>query len=244
MRRTGPRAPINVRAAARSRDAATLAHLRKENTTLRRSLAELERCDPRRALSSRERILRSATRLFSEHGYVGTTTRQMARHAGVSLATISQLFSDKQGVYGEVVASLRALELEEIGRLQQESRTNDYQSLGHAERFRVIFPQWVSFHFDHPEICRIELHRVIESQPSAAQLLLPADEKSLQQFVELVGQRRSNEYLRRAFLVANDLILTFVGGAKHHASVLSLEPDSREYRDLAITTIVEACARL
>lgn len=221
-----------------------LARLRHENAALRRSVTELERREIVRSLSPRDRILRAATQLFSQQGYARTTTRQVARDAAVSLATIAQHFRDKEGLYSAVVAALRSLEVAEITRLRHEGRKQGYRPLSYVERFRVIFPQWVAFHFDHPEICRIELHRLVDCEPSAGQILLPANQDSIRQFTELVGQPRSVEDLRRVFLVANDLILTFVGGAQYHALVLGLDPNSPEYRDVAVATVVEACINL
>ncbi len=228
----------------RKRKTGELERLRHENAALRRSVTELERREIVRTLSPPDRILRAATQLFSEQGYGRTTTRQVARDAAVSLATISQHFRDKRGLYSEVVAALRSLEVAEIARLRHEGRKQGYRSLSYVERFRVIFPQWVAFHFDHPEICRIELHRLVDCQPFSGQILLPADQESIREFTELVGQPHSVEDPRRVFLVANDLILTFIGGAPYHASALGLDPNSPQYRDVAVATIVEACINL
>lgn len=48
---------------------------------------------------SRERLLHSAIRLFAEHGYARTSTRELAQAAGANVAAISYYFGDKAGLY-------------------------------------------------------------------------------------------------------------------------------------------------
>ncbi|MDN2708498.1 CerR family C-terminal domain-containing protein [Janthinobacterium sp. SUN118] len=48
---------------------------------------------------SRERLLHSAIRLFAEHGYAKTSTRELALAAGTNAAAISYYFGDKAGLY-------------------------------------------------------------------------------------------------------------------------------------------------
>jgi AcrR family transcriptional regulator len=62
--------------------------------------------DGRRARSdgieARERLLNMALRLFAEKGYAKTSTREIARAAGVNIASISYYFRDKAGLYRAV----------------------------------------------------------------------------------------------------------------------------------------------
>jgi AcrR family transcriptional regulator len=48
---------------------------------------------------SRERILHSALRLFAGQGFAKTSTRAIAKAAGVNIAAISYYFGDKAGLY-------------------------------------------------------------------------------------------------------------------------------------------------
>lgn len=47
----------------------------------------------------REQILQNAVRLFSQHGFSGTTTKEIARAAGVSEAMVFRHFSTKDALY-------------------------------------------------------------------------------------------------------------------------------------------------
>lgn len=48
---------------------------------------------------TREEILRAARKLFSEHGYAGTSIRSIAQNAGVDAALIHHFFNSKEGVF-------------------------------------------------------------------------------------------------------------------------------------------------
>jgi AcrR family transcriptional regulator len=48
---------------------------------------------------SRERLLLAAMRLFAEHGFATTSTREIALAAGANIASISYYFGDKAGLY-------------------------------------------------------------------------------------------------------------------------------------------------
>jgi AcrR family transcriptional regulator len=50
-----------------------------------------------------DRILSAAETLFAQHGYDGTTLRQVTREAGVNLAAVNYYHGDKQSLYMEVV---------------------------------------------------------------------------------------------------------------------------------------------
>lgn len=63
-----------------------------------------------RHLSTRERILSAAEKLFAEKGYKETTTREIVREAGASLSSLQTHFQGKENVYFEV----RCLAIEEL----------------------------------------------------------------------------------------------------------------------------------
>lgn len=50
-------------------------------------------------VQSRERLLLTAMRLFAEHGFARTSTREIALAAGTNVASISYYFGDKAGLY-------------------------------------------------------------------------------------------------------------------------------------------------
>lgn len=53
---------------------------------------------------TRERLLQVATRLFTEHGFAGTSIRMITREAGVPVALVNYHFGSKQGLMEAVFA--------------------------------------------------------------------------------------------------------------------------------------------
>ncbi len=51
------------------------------------------------------RILMAAEKLFSELGYEGTSTRQIAKEAGANMAMINYYFGSKDGVFMEIMTN-------------------------------------------------------------------------------------------------------------------------------------------
>ncbi|HLB74231.1 MAG TPA: CerR family C-terminal domain-containing protein [Sedimentisphaerales bacterium] len=54
------------------------------------------------AASVRERLLDTAERLFSEHGFEGTSVRDLASAAGCNIASVNYYFGSKERLYEEV----------------------------------------------------------------------------------------------------------------------------------------------
>src|SRR5438309_10074180 len=55
------------------------------------------------AAGRREQILSVATRSFARQGFQGTTTKQIAEHAGVTEALIFRHFPSKESLYWAVI---------------------------------------------------------------------------------------------------------------------------------------------
>lgn len=53
-------------------------------------------------IDTRSRILQSAQKLFAEQGFEGTTTKDLANHAGVAEGTLFRYFSNKKAILVEV----------------------------------------------------------------------------------------------------------------------------------------------
>lgn len=60
---------------------------------------------PRRSQkeATRQRVIASARDLFDTHGYEGTTIREIARHAGVSVGSVFTTFATKGEILSEVM---------------------------------------------------------------------------------------------------------------------------------------------
>ena len=79
----------------------------------------------------REQILQTAVTLFSQRGFKGTTTKEIARAAGVSEAMVFRHFATKDELYGAILDNkscqdgIRRFPWEENERLQQALEQKD-----------------------------------------------------------------------------------------------------------------------
>jgi AcrR family transcriptional regulator len=55
---------------------------------------------------TREKILESALKLFSERGYLGTTTKEIATLAGITETTLFRHFPSKEVIFEEVLKAI------------------------------------------------------------------------------------------------------------------------------------------
>jgi len=86
-----------------------------------------------RSEDRRELILEAATGVFGDYGYVGTTTAQVARAAGVSQPYVVRMFGTKEKLFLEVLLRALRLLLESFrATLAEESEVPLSQRLGLA----------------------------------------------------------------------------------------------------------------
>jgi len=103
--------------------------------------------------NARETILDASVRLFSEHGYNGTTMRDIAEAVGVLPGSLYAHIKGKEDILADIVTSGIA-EFLEIQETVEASRTKPEEKLRHAirlhiqvvakspERMLVVFHQW------------------------------------------------------------------------------------------------------
>jgi len=80
---------------------------------------------------TRERILKTAARLFADRGYEATSIRTIATKANVNQAAINYHFKSKDGLYHEVLRrALRALTEHQLSHAQETQAMPREQALG------------------------------------------------------------------------------------------------------------------
>ena len=93
---------------------------------------------------TRARLLRAATRLFSNFGYDGVSVDEIVKAAGVNKRMVYHYFENKEGLYAEVLRSV-------FSRLADiEQRTFD-ESRDPVEGIRQILVNYFQFLGDNPE---------------------------------------------------------------------------------------------
>lgn len=68
----------------------------------------------RRGDATKQQLLDAAAAVFTERGYAGATTKEIARRAGVSEGTIYRHFADKRELFGAVFANRNASDFEAV----------------------------------------------------------------------------------------------------------------------------------
>ncbi len=100
--------------------------------------------------SSRERILEAALECFSERGYDGATTREIARRAGVNLGLIKYYFDGKERLWREAVTRTFDELREGLADALQEAGAFDDRA-----RLRLLMRRYVRWVAHHPEFIRL-----------------------------------------------------------------------------------------
>jgi TetR/AcrR family transcriptional regulator len=105
------------------------------------------------ATERRESIIRAAIKLFSERGFRGTTTRELAAACGISEPTIYQHFPSKRDLYNAIIDTIatRDINLDQIRRqLTSLARGRD-----DAEYFRGVVLLILDFYRKHTSFVRL-----------------------------------------------------------------------------------------
>ena len=93
--------------------------------------------------ATRQRVLEAARELFDTHGYQGTTVREIARRAEVSVGSVFTTFASKGEILSEVMAARLDPLYAEIDRVMPHLRGST------ADRLRTMFAIHFEFEATH-----------------------------------------------------------------------------------------------
>lgn len=149
---------------------------------------------PRMAAEDRRRqLIETAIDLFSQKGFAGTTTREIAAAAGVNEAIIFRHFATKQDLYKAILdykcnAPGSTEWLEDIN---QRMEANDDEGL-----IRSLITHMIAFHREDPRFQRLMLHAALEGHEIAIihhnQVKLPIGAK----LIEYIKRRQAAGAIR------------------------------------------------
>ena len=112
-----------------------------------------------------EIILRAATRLFAALGYDGTTTRQIAEAAGVSVATVNHHVGGKRELYLAVMERAHRAE-----RIAVEAAVAEFQHVSAAEVLHKLLNRYLDFCVENPEVPALWMHRWLSDAADITEL--------------------------------------------------------------------------
>jgi AcrR family transcriptional regulator len=93
--------------------------------------------------ATRNKVIEAARRLFDTQGYQGTTIREIARHAGVSVGSVFTTFASKGDILSEVMAERLDRLYAELDRIAPHLRGST------ADQLRSIYAMFFAFEEPH-----------------------------------------------------------------------------------------------
>ena len=175
--------------------------------------------------TTRDRILEAALSLFSEHGYRGATTAEIARQAGVAEGTIYRYFKDKKELFLACVEPVIQEALRRERSLPAEGSVRERMRRRIKERVRVIRENLPVFNIlftegrYHPEIVDILLEQIAASIPPEERTALAGS------LADGVFRRTPHALLISVGLTAAIWSLVSVGPGIHPSFADWLAPD-------------------
>ena len=169
--------------------------------------------------SARERLLDSATRLFSVSGYEVTTVRDIVTLAGVNLNAVNYYFGGKRGLYAAVMAR-------EVTRARSftDGLTRATASDPVEVRLESVVLRLLTFFVStHSKLPRLAALEIVNPMPDPAQPQPPiyeAEREELRTIVSLVlgpraGARATDQGVRA--ILSQCLYFMFMGDALRRA---------------------------
>jgi AcrR family transcriptional regulator len=164
------------------------------------------------AESRKEQILRVAVRLFSQKGFVGTTTKEIAQAAGVSEAMVFRHFATKQELYSAI------LDHKACSGDRMDPEKMVAEALKEKDD-RAVFEQLARGALDHhecdPEFQRLLLHAALEGHELAEMFF----EKFILRVYELLGGYIRERQRDGAMIKIEPFIIvrSFIGMIIHHS---------------------------
>jgi AcrR family transcriptional regulator len=183
----------------------------------------------------RLQIVRVAVRLFSERGFRGTTTKEIAQAAGVSEAIIFRHFATKDDLYAAIIdykacAGTGACPFAPVAEhppfveavrrpVEEAMRRGDDRAV-----FEALALTMMQHHQEDPEFLRLLMYSALEGH-QLAQIFWDKNARVLYDFLGAYIRERQR---RGAFRDVDPLVVVraFTGAVTHHSLVNSLwDPD-------------------
>ena len=176
----------------------------------------------------RQQIVRIAMRLFSQHGFRGTTTKEIAQAAGVSEAIIFRHFATKEELYAAIldhkacagtVSSIQAA-------VRQFGEHGDDRAF-----FEAVALEMLRHHEQDTEFTRLLLHSALEGH-QLFQMFWDRNVREMAEFLHVYISERQKSGALRSTIEPMVVARAFTGMVNHHALVNLLFDKSRILLDI------------
>lgn len=179
----------------------------------------------------RQQLIDTATRLFARHGFSGTTTREIARAAGVNEAIIFRFFPHKDDLYAAILErkSAEARTDALIDALRDMAASDD-----DAGVIRAVVSQVIEHQRRDPEFLRLLLHSSLEGHSFARQYRERHFAPFLRFLFEYVRTRQQQGRFQAA--APETLVRAIIGIPAHHGLSQTLMPEDSVCEDDVVDT--------
>lgn len=158
-------------------------------------------------------ILQVAIKLFSQNGFRGTTTKEIARAAGVSEAMVFRHFATKDELYSAIL-DWKACE---------SRTTNPFEIVAEAmaanDDFKVFYLMMLNAlnrHERDPQFMRLLFHSALEGH-KLADMFIEQNLVPIYEFLSAYLEKRQKEGAIRKDIKSRVIVRAFVGMMIHHA---------------------------
>jgi len=173
----------------------------------------------------RHQIVEVAAELFSQKGFNGATTKEIAERAGVSQAIIFRHFPSKDAIYSAILDHKVKQAAERIqGRLQDAAGRKDDQAFFGALAFDLL-----ELYSNDPSLIRLLLFSALEGHDLSRMFYKTMSRQVREHVRAYLKQRIADGAFRELDPLAS--ARAFLGMVAHHAQVVALYP----YDDVKIS---------
>lgn len=177
----------------------------------------------------RTQILHVAIKLFSQNGFRGTTTKEIARVAGVSEAMVFRHFATKDELY-HAILDHKACEGKNVDPL--EAIREAIAEKDDRKVFYMMILDALNKHEGDPEFMRLLFHSALEGH-ELAEIFIEQNIVPIYEFLSAyVTQRQSDGAIRRD-IDPRVVVRALVGMMIHHALNNSLWDRKRRLLDIS-----------
>jgi TetR/AcrR family transcriptional regulator len=164
------------------------------------------------ALDRRQQLVSVAIDLFSQKGFSGTTTREIAAAAGVTEAIIFRHFKTKEQLYTAIIDQRIASPLTTawVARLRQAMDSNDDEAV-----IRRLIEAIIATHKNHPKFERLMLYAALERNEIALVYMRKMTSQIVDSFRGYFARRQREGRLRS--VSPDTALIAVVGMAQHYA---------------------------
>lgn len=165
----------------------------------------------------RSQILRVAIKVFSQSGFSGATTKEIARVAGVSEAMVFRHFATKKELYSAII-NLKACEGGKMS-LPWEEHSVEHAAIEARDDFKVFYNlalNALKHHQEDIDFMRLLFHSALDehelSEMFFEQFLTP-----LYEFLSSYIRRRQKDGAMRGDIKPKIIVRAFLGMIIHHS---------------------------